>query len=742
MKPIAALVIFASLALAAGAADASKPANRTAPQQPVISPTRSAALIALFEKSDPDTARRLAKEAQVGRPDDVEALFVEMEAAALEADTSAELEAALRLCELRGAVQLDPRVTIAGARVANMAANTEEFRAAIPRIRALVPSRHNPLLHRHAQENYLRAALLAAAMDGVPGLSAPEIARQSGFLLDWQVAGPFGKFPNLDFDRAWPPERDVLTHSVSGDRPVERLHFDDGNFRLPEYFSRAGVTYAVSDVVTSAPAKWIVRAETDGTLEVFIDNLSVLRKDDRFRSTPQIAAQVIVLRPGKHRVLVKFLPSAASFRIALLSLPAAATVPAAKIDFAPEAAYVSAAQKYWRGDFAGAISELAGGSHPPSAVEGFLLSQAWERSSESSPEVAALLNGTIAASPSALQAEYELASRACSAQRTEECLDHLQRVLEARPRHAAANALFAQIAITMHWNAQATGALELQLRVHPSCESLRQAYRFLSRHARYARAADIEKQIASCAPDTLAYLQMLDEAGRHAEAAAAAENTLKHHPLDRAARELLVRQLALSGEAHKARSAAKELALIAPNSAAYRRLARLADANPESVLDFGSVAVRDFSAGEPFFRRYRRDGIRIVEKTKDRKYSGGPAVILLNDRIARVWDGGGLSVYVHKTTRVIDRDGIERYGEVEIPSGAQILDLRTIKADGSIAEPELNSRKATISMPALSPGDAIDAEYVLHYADGIADHMAELQQAFGSFRAPILFSRF
>jgi len=82
---------------------------------------------------------------------------------------------------------------------------------------------------------------------------------------------------------------------------------------------------------------------------------------------------------------------------------------------------------------------------------------------------------------------------------------------------------------------------------------------------------------------------------------------------------------------------------------------------------------------------------------------------------------------------------VEKYGEVELPRGAEILELRTIRADGSIAEPELTSAKATISMPGLLPGDAVDEEYVVHVASTQDDAFSF---TFGSFRAPILHARF
>ena len=74
--------------------------------------------------------------------------------------------------------------------------------------------------------------------------------------------------------------------------------------------------------------------------------------------------------------------------------------------------------------------------------------------------------------------------------------------------------------------------------------------------------------------------------------------------------------------------------------------------------------------------------------------------------------------------------------------GADLLELRTIKVNGEIIEPELDQQKPTISMPALEPGDAIEEEYVLHYADLEQVPENAAAHTFGSFAAPILHSRF
>src|SRR5690606_30440814 len=56
--------------------------------------------------------------------------------------------------------------------------------------------------------------------------------------------------------------------------------------------------------------------------------------------------------------------------------------------------------------------------------------------------------------------------------------------------------------------------------------------------------------------------------------------------------------------------------------------------------------------------------------------------------------------------------GIDALGEVNVPGGAEVIRLRTIKADGRILEPEEIGGKDSISLPNLEVGDYVEIEYL------------------------------
>lgn len=699
-----------------------------APHSTASSDILQTARAGLFASNDVDAARASARAALQQNAADPEALFLEMEGAALQADTAAELDAALQLLERS---PKDRRAGIAASRVLDLANNSSAFRAVLPRIQQLIAD-HVP------QSNSLRAALLAAAADGAPGIPMLQTARESGLVTDWRVAGPFGRYPNLDFDRSFDPESIGLGLPVVAGHAVEALQFADGNFILPDYFGHEGVLYAGADTDVARSGNFYVRIESSGTMEVFVDGTSVVRKDDRFRASPEVAWSKVHLVAGTHHVLVKFLASAAPFRVAVLPAQAGGSRRGEQaISDADEAEYIAAEEKFWSGDFSGALGGLQSLTRH-SAAAAFLDARTWAHLDDDSAEEINSLRAALRMAPSAAAAEFDLAERAFGSGRTDDALRGLRHALQERPNFAPGQRLMAEIAEKMNWNSDAESAYDAQIRLHPSCSVLQAADKFFSAHDKFAPAGEVEQQLQECAPQSLAYVSTLAHAGRHQDASQAAAEIVAVHPLNRTAQEMLVRELALSGDAAAAQRAAQKLAALAPNSERYTRLASSQD--PAALLEDGSAG--DFADPNPFYSRWRRDGVQMVAQTLQRKFSGGPAVTLLDDRVARVDASGAISLYVHTVTRVLNRDGIERYGEVEIPRGADLLQLRTIKPDGSIAEPELTPNKATVSMPGLAPQDAIDEEYVAHLDGGIAAHPEVFCHTFGSFKAPILYSRF
>ncbi len=194
-------------------------------------------------------------------PNDVVGLLVRMETAELQERPELVLDSALRLCALPAAAELHD---LASNRVLQHAANSLAFNAVLRRVKSAAA------IHNGCTFN-LRLALLAAASDGA-NIDLDTAAHSSGLLTRWRIAGPFGRYNNVDFERRWQPEtersfreryvseqdRVLLTNEYSGPAIAkanpshttipERFWFRDGMITLPQYFASSGIFYAASEI--------------------------------------------------------------------------------------------------------------------------------------------------------------------------------------------------------------------------------------------------------------------------------------------------------------------------------------------------------------------------------------------------------------------------------------------------------------------------------------------------------------
>lgn len=68
---------------------------------------------------------------------------------------------------------------------------------------------------------------------------------------------------------------------------------------------------------------------------------------------------------------------------------------------------------------------------------------------------------------------------------------------------------------------------------------------------------------------------------------------------------------------------------------------------------------------------------------------------------------------VHIIQKALDQQGVQDVAEVEIPQGATVLTLRTLKPDGRALEPENIDGKDGMSLPGVQVGDLVEYEYLL-----------------------------
>ncbi len=696
------------------------PSHKSRPGQTAALPetliSRSAAN-ALFVRSDLERARVLATEVLRRNPRDVEALFVRMEVAAMQADGATVLDAAVRLCEAAEAQPGDPRAQLASARIREAAGNTPQFRAAVPQIKGLLANSNQPWIE-------LRVALLQAAMDGTPGLDPYALSRAAGILTDWRVVGPLDR-RSLELDDSI-ASVDDLTHAFYQNRAVENFQFPDGRITLPDYLSHHGMYYGVTQFGSLNAARWRVEVEGAGRVTVYVDGRRVLKSADgrAMRSNSFEAPS------GPHRVLLKFTSAGLPLRVAIAPDGDNARPPLPSKASAQELAYLLAASHYASGDFEDAVTQInAVASATNSAALQFLLAQSLK---PGTPQSLTAWDKVHTLAPVAFSANVAIAQNALKTSDRERALRLVSQVLTVEPTNEQALEVATNAGpFTAMSEAKLESLWARRAAAHPSCANLQSFITFYRAHQQPANAGTIQQKLEGCAPDSLDYAKALSQQGSHVAAANAVRQLLAAAPLNRPARLMLVRELQLAGDDRAAQQAAAEWLHVAPGAERYHRLAASAPEAGKTVEDTAE-----------FYEPYRRD-VAVIEHEIRREGAAATAVDLLNDHVAVSRSDGSVSLYIHTARRLAADEAAQPAAYLNPPRGAEVLVLRVLHSDGSSSDLS-SSAEIALSPSSLAAGDIVDEEYVVHYVGdgGIPEHPEAFQFVFGSFNQRVLTSRF
>jgi hypothetical protein len=190
--------------------------------------------------------------------------------------------------------------------------------------------------------------------------------------------------------------------------------------------------------------------------------------------------------------------------------------------------------------------------------------------------------------------------------------------------------------------------------------------------------------------------------------------------------EQLAELLAARKQVPSAVAAVRNAAALSPRSAEpWRRLAGLLELLGETKgasearraalrLSPGDLQLRQQIAlddGVKLLSWTDRDGAALA-RTKASAPQGYSAVRLLDYGAAQLFPDGGGVERVHTVARVLDKKGVTKFGEAQVPADAQVLHLRTLKPDGRALEPESIPEKEGVSLPGLEPGDSVEIDYL------------------------------
>jgi hypothetical protein len=617
-----------------------------------------------------------------------------------------------------------------------------------------------------------RVARITAAEGVGDHVAAAALRAENGAVSAWTLSGPFFTLRAMDFDRPTPPEAGEVPASVAAPpglppRASRTLPAPDGTVALDGEPLDGDVFTLSADVTLARGGRYVVTLGTAMSARLLVDGAPLLERRTWASHAPTLLHATAELGPGRHRVVAKVArsghrtglhvslarvdgaaadvtsapatgatPPAAVPPRATPLLGAAALAAALEPGAGPVLARLLAARDAARGDREAAKALLAQAiaSAPASALVRIARAEVAQDDPTLDPRAAharaeADLREALARDGGSGEAAVALAALLARSDRVDAAAEALAALPAPVARTPAALELAARVA-DQRGLAERAGALAADaLSAGGGCGALQLAAALAGRREAVAREDELVRALASCRDGRerlAAHLQRRGDPRAAAEALAplvAARPWSVEPALARAAALVAAGDLAAAAEAVTA------LRALWPRSP--RLLARLADLRElqgdpaaaralreEALLHDGAdLALRRALAlddGREVLQDLAEDGaaaIRAYEAA--RRTDDTSSTMVLDAGAIELHPGGTATERIHQIVHVLDPRGVEQFGEVQIPPGADVLVLRTRKPDGRTLEPErTGASKGSVSLAGLEPGDYLEYEYL------------------------------
>ena len=740
-------------------------------------PARTHALAgfqSLLIDGQPDEAARRFARALAQDPSEPFALTGTALLADRAAHPEAVLAAALELCLRAPTHPLAPLAARTVAVLAGKAAGMD----------ALILARVPEILSRPAPGDtafHLRVALGTLQAHRDPAAAAA-VRADAGLVPAVSLVGPLAPLRGLSFDTPTGPERTgelgATVPGPLGAMPVRVIPSPEGELSLASEGPLGDVYLAAFDVEVTSEATYVVRTAGTGPYRMVVDGTALYVRRPVGPPTALTSEQAVLLAAGRHRLMVVVLRGervnsvalavfradgqAAGLRFSPASGPAAWTGArtAAAPALLPTAASVREALLSEAGDTLAtylAVRDAEGRDRDgarrlltalaPPATPAWTALQASVAMGDLTlpPKVtrgraAQLLEATVAKDPGDVDSQLRRAALALDDQRTAQASEATRAARAAHtPVGYPVELMSARLALVLGLDAQGDiFALQALKSVDGVCAALGLRYDLAMRRDAVADADRLLGQLRTCPGEEGRAVEHAKVRGRLAEAAELAQVRLATEPasvaLAQAAAALLLsvkrpaegvallqrmhtlwphdanvlKHLAdlqtLAGDARGALASREEALLLDGSDLTLRRMVERVRTGKELLADQavnGKAALRAYESGP-------RD-------------DDAPSVLVLDAAATRAYPDGSTVDRIHTIQKVLDQGGIQEVAEVTLPPGAQLLALRTLKADGKVLEPETIEGKETISMPGVGVGDAVEQEFLLaHGARGPA----------------------
>ncbi|HSP77462.1 MAG TPA: DUF3857 domain-containing protein, partial [Myxococcaceae bacterium] len=519
---------------------------------------------------------------------------------------------------------------------------------------------------------------------------------------------------------------------------------------------------------------YVVRSVSSTSHKVLLDGTPVLERRAFAGASSSVRAQPLHLEAGRHRLLIKVMKDQRAGSVALSLLRAdgrpsairytAATGPApATWGARPDTA--RAELVYPRAeDLAAALTDEAGplladflavrdgmGRDPDGA---WRLMRRMERVAQT-PAILSLraelaaedrsiptkvargrttrdLEATLAKDPGDVAALLLRAELALNESQPSSAMEALKTARAAvTPPGWPVHLLEARAALALGVESHAEESLDAAPQAPPGlCEAQALRYGLARRRDAVARADEAVAELEGCPGALLRAAEHARMRGDVERAAALYQEQLARGPGDVDTGLSLASALLALRRYDEASATLKALSAQWPRNP--RLLERLADVREHAGDVAGALALREQAlaldgsnlslrravvrakTGKELLEDHAIDGRQAIA---DYEANPGPedsaAAYVLDAAAVQVFPDGSVVNRIHTVQKALQQGGVEEIAEVRLPAGAQVLALRTLKADGTVLEPESISGKDTISLPGVQVGDYVEVEYLL-----------------------------
>ena len=574
-------------------------------------------------------------------------------------------------------------------------------------------------------------------------------AAAAGCATQWRVAGPFGPRILLGFDEDFAasgsgpladeydlgPRRGVrATRTVFGHGCT--VHLGEG----PLF--EGGTTYARAEVET-AGGPTLIRLDTPNPVELHVDGELVARIDSRVEPLRRVSYHAVDLRPGTHELRIKITTRHPNPALTLALVPGGRDIlPAADGDVTRFSTYLEAALHLVRGRPVDA-REVLRGVDVSSPVLGTIastvaFSDPFATSDQRRDRGREILRRAAAHDRRAYLPQLQLPRLEAAEGRVAEAIAALKEASARFPTMPTFHLAVADLALARQWFAEAHRQLEAALAIGEAdsathCPSVAAMMNYALGRDWTARARELtDLYIERCDARSAERFSQALSARRWQLAASELERLAAFEPPQLQARLLASRTEILAGRGDigaltevlqtlntlRPRIDSTHLALADVQLGQGDRAAALATLDeaiarePAAMLQLRRA--RAILGGEDDLAPFRVDGLAQIREfeSSGRTYDA-PQVLVFDYMVMRVLEDGSALKLVHQIQRAQSEEVVDPLGQFTPPEGSRILQLRTIKADGTILEPDLIAGMGdTLTLPNVQVGDYVEYEFL------------------------------